>query len=95
MPSLKLPPGLLRATAAHVAVAGITSAFYLRAAKTLVGAKVSADDVVTVGKGKGGIACLVAEAEATEQSPRRSLAKNRLGRIEISLQAVMLLEYPA
>ena len=45
--------------------------YYLRAAKTLVGAKVSADDVVTVGKGKGGIACLIAEGEAIEQSPRR------------------------
>lgn len=45
--------------------------YYLRAAKTVDGAKISADDVVTVSKGKGGIACLVAEAEAIEQSPPR------------------------
>lgn len=45
--------------------------YYLRAAKRLVGAKANAEDVVTVGKGKSGIACLAAEAEATEQSPPR------------------------
>jgi len=45
--------------------------YYLRAAKKLVGAKVNADAVVVIGKGKGGIACLVADAETPEQSPPR------------------------
>jgi hypothetical protein len=42
--------------------------YYLRAAKMIGGAKIIADDIVTVSKGKSGIACLV--AEATGQSPR-------------------------
>lgn len=37
--------------------------FYLRATAKLVGETVSADDVVTVIKGKHGIVCLVAEGE--------------------------------
>lgn len=45
--------------------------YYLRAAKVVGGAKISAEDVVTVSKGKSGIDCLVAEAEAIEQSPPR------------------------
>ena len=46
--------------------------FYLRAIKKLDGAMVIADDVVTVSKGKkSGIACLVAEANATEESSTR------------------------
>jgi hypothetical protein len=36
--------------------------YYLRAVKMVGGGKVIADDVVTVSKGKSGIACLVAEA---------------------------------
>ena len=40
--------------------------YYLRAVKVVGGEKIIADDVVIVSKGKSGIACLVAEAEATE-----------------------------
>src|SRR5579864_3974028 len=36
--------------------------YYLRAAKMVGGAKIIAEDIVTVSKGKSGIACLVAEA---------------------------------
>lgn len=43
--------------------------FHLKATKELVGAKVSADDVVTVRKGKNRIVCLVAEAE--QEAPPR------------------------
>ena len=42
--------------------------YYLRATKKLVGAIVSADDVVTVSKGNSHIVCLVAEGEATDES---------------------------
>ena len=45
--------------------------YYLRAAKIIGGAKITADDVVTVSRGKIVIACLVAEAEASEQSPQQ------------------------
>ena len=45
--------------------------YHLRALKVVGRAKIIADDVVTVSKGKSGIVCLVAEAEATEQSPPR------------------------
>ena len=45
--------------------------YYLRAAKMIGGAKIIADDVVTVSRGKSVTACLVAEAEASEQSPQQ------------------------
>jgi len=45
--------------------------YYLRADKVIGGAKIIADDVVTVNRGKIVIACLVAEAEASQPSPQQ------------------------
>jgi hypothetical protein len=45
--------------------------FYLRATLKVVGATITADDRVTVIKGKHRIACLVADAEATDESSPR------------------------